>query len=56
MVLHPETGSDSPIGSDQETWRDSNLVLISRISLSDIEIDYLRAKNSHLGVYFIDIQ
>ena len=32
------------------------LVLISRIPLSDIEMDDLRTKSNHLGVYFIDIQ
>ena len=31
------------------------LVLIFRIALSDTEMDYLRAKRSHLRVYFIDI-
>ena len=30
--------------------------LISMISLSDMEMDYLRIKSSHLGVYCIDIQ
>ena len=32
------------------------LVQISRIPLSDTEMDDLRTKSSHLGVYFIDIQ
>ena len=32
------------------------LVLISRIPVSDIEMDDLRIKSSHLGVYFTDIQ
>ena len=32
------------------------IVLISRIPLSDTEMDDLRTKSSHLGVYFIDIQ
>ena len=26
MVSHPETGSDSPIGSDQDRGRDTNAV------------------------------
>ena len=32
------------------------LVLISRIPLSDIEMDDLTTKSSHRGVYLIDIQ
>ena len=32
------------------------LVLISKIPLSNTDMDDLRTKNSHLGVYFIDIQ
>ena len=32
MVSHPETGSDSPIGSDQYRGRDKfNILLISKI-------------------------
>ena len=26
MVSHPETGSDSPIGSDQESGHDKNIL------------------------------
>ena len=32
------------------------IALISRIPLSDTQIDYLRAKRNHLGVFCIDIQ
>ena len=28
MVSHPETGSDSPIGSDRDRGRDTNCVLV----------------------------
>ena len=27
MVSHPETGSDSPIGSDRDRGRDTNTIL-----------------------------
>ena len=33
MVSHPETGSDSPIGSDRESGRDKLLVWIQELKL-----------------------
>ena len=31
MVSHPETGSDSPIGSDRESGRDINCRFVARL-------------------------
>ena len=33
MVSHPETGSDSPIGSDRDRGRDNSIVLNSGFTI-----------------------
>ena len=38
MVSHPETGSDSPIGSDQDQGRDQGYTT-SKLLLLEIKID-----------------
>ena len=35
MVSHPETGSDSPIGSDRESGRDKHLVDFAVLQVGD---------------------
>ena len=38
MVPHPETGSDSPIGSNRDRGRDKSLILYCSIEYGDVGI------------------
>ena len=48
MVSHPETGSDSPIGSDQDRGRDTGLA--HWIAVKHI-LKYLRRTRNYMLIY-----
>ena len=60
MVSHPETGLDSPIGSDRERGRDTSgllvIVTLERLVLCRVTccIDYIRVLEEMLRACVLD--